>query len=167
MIPWTVVYQAPLVRGIFQAGILKWVAIPFSRGSSRPRDRTQVSCIACRFFTIWLTITILREILWDNAPILLLELSPTNLSIQWWILPAAVIIVFFWSWFFSTMRETQVRSPVLEDPLEKEMATHSSTLAWRIPWMEEPGRLQSMGSQRVGHNWATSLHSPSFLLHFW
>ena len=41
--------------------------------------------------------------------------------------------------------------------LEKEMATHSSTLAWKIPWMEEPGRLQSMGSQRVGHNWATSL----------
>ena len=42
-------------------------------------------------------------------------------------------------------------------PLEKEMATHSSTLAWRILWTEEPGGLQSMGSQRVGHNWATSL----------
>ena len=39
-----------------------------------------------------------------------------------------------------------------EDPLEKEMATHSSTLAWKIPWTEEPGRLQSMGSQRVGHD---------------
>ena len=44
------------------------------------------------------------------------------------------------------------------DPLEKEMATHSRTLAWKIPWMEEPGRLQSMGSQRVGHDWATSLY---------
>ena len=55
------------------------------------------------------------------------------------------------------MRETQVRSLGQEDPLEKEMATHSSTLAWRIPWTEEPGRLQSMGSQRVGHDWATSL----------
>ena len=43
-------------------------------------------------------------------------------------------------------------------PLEKEMATHSSTLAWKIPWTEEPCRLQSMGSQRVGHDWATSLH---------
>ena len=42
-------------------------------------------------------------------------------------------------------------------PLEKEMATHSSTLAWRIPWREEPGRLQSMGSQRVGHDWVSSL----------
>ena len=51
-----------------------------------------------------------------------------------------------------TMRETQVQSPGQEDLLEKEMATHFSTLAWKIPWMEEPGRLQSMGSQRVGHN---------------
>ena len=42
--------------------------------------------------------------------------------------------------------------PVQEDPLEKDMATHSSTLAWKILWMEEPGRLQSMGLQRVGHN---------------
>ena len=50
------------------------------------------------------------------------------------------------------MWETQVRSLGWEDPLEKEMATHSSTLAWRIPWTEEPGRLQSTGSQRVGHH---------------
>ena len=42
--------------------------------------------------------------------------------------------------------------PGWEDPLEKEMATHSSTLAWKIPWTEEPGKLRSMGSQRVGHN---------------
>ena len=49
------------------------------------------------------------------------------------------------------MRETQVRSLGWEDPLEKEMATHFTTLAWKIPWMEEAGRLQSMGSQRVGH----------------
>ena len=46
-----------------------------------------------------------------------------------------------------TMRETKVRSLGQEDPLEKEMAPHSSTLAWKIPWTEEPGRLQSMGSQ--------------------
>ena len=51
-----------------------------------------------------------------------------------------------------TMWKTQVRSLGLEDPLENEIATHSSTLAWKIPWMEEPGGLQSMGSQRVGHN---------------
>ena len=57
----------------------------------------------------------------------------------------------------STMRETRVRSLGREDPLEKEMAIHSSTIAWKIPWTEEPGRLQSMGSQRVGHDCATSL----------
>ena len=50
------------------------------------------------------------------------------------------------------MRETRVRSLGREDPLEKEMATHSGTLAWKIPWMEKPGRLQSMGLQRVGHD---------------
>ena len=49
-------------------------------------------------------------------------------------------------------RETWVRSLGWEDPLEKEIATHSSTLAWKIPWTEEPGRLQSMGPQRVGHD---------------
>ena len=49
-------------------------------------------------------------------------------------------------------QETWVRSLGREDPLEKEMATHSSILAWRIPWKEEPGGLQSMGSQRVRHN---------------
>ena len=48
--------------------------------------------------------------------------------------------------------ETQVGSLGQEDPLEKEMATHSSILAWKIPWTEEPSKLQSMGSQRVGHD---------------
>ena len=51
-----------------------------------------------------------------------------------------------------TMRETWVQFLGREDPLEKEMATHSSTLAWKIPQTEEPGRLQSMGSQRVGYD---------------
>ena len=52
----------------------------------------------------------------------------------------------------STMQETQVRSLGWEDPLQKEMAIHSSTIAWKISWTEEPGRLQSMGLQRVGHD---------------
>ena len=71
---------------------------------------------------------------------------------RWWL-----------QWFWSPpqslpgMQETWVQSLGGEDPLEKEMAIHSSILAWKIPWMEEPGRLQSMGSQRVGHNWVTSL----------
>ena len=50
------------------------------------------------------------------------------------------------------IRETQLRLLGQEDPLEKEMAAHSSILAWRIPWVEEPGRLWSKGSQKVGHN---------------
>ena len=52
----------------------------------------------------------------------------------------------------STMWETQVPSLGLEDPLEKEMAIHSSTVAWKIPWTEKPGRLQSTGSQRVRYD---------------
>ena len=50
------------------------------------------------------------------------------------------------------MQKTWVQSLGWEDPLEEEIATHSSTLAWKIPWTEEPGRLQSIGSQRVGHD---------------
>ena len=58
--------------------------------------------------------------------------------------------------------ETQVQSLGREDPLEKEMATHSSILAWKIPWMEESGRLQSIGSQKVGHDTVTSLSFSSY-----
>ena len=60
------------------------------------------------------------------------------------------------------LQETWVRSLGWEDPLEEGMATHSSTLAWRIPWTEEPGRLQSIGLQRVGCNWATFTFKHTF-----
>ena len=56
------------------------------------------------------------------------------------------------------MRETGVRSQGWEDPLGQETATHTSILTWKIPWMDEPGELQSMGLQRVGHNWATNTY---------
>ena len=62
------------------------------------------------------------------------------------------------------MQETWVRSLGWENPLEKQMARHASILAWEIPWTEEPGGLQSMRSQRVGHDWATSLYF--FLFYF-
>ena len=62
-----------------------------------------------------------------------------------------------------TMRDTRVQSLGQEDLLQKEMATHSSILAWKIPWMEEPGRLQSVGSQGVRHDWATK-HSIAHIL---
>ena len=64
------------------------------------------------------------------------------------------------------MQETWVWSLGQEDPLEKEMATHSSTLAWKIPWTEKPGRLQSMESQRIRHDWVTSLSLSGVLKSF-
>ena len=126
------------VYGILQARILEWVAIPFFRRSSQPRDRTQVSwvsCIAGRFLTIWAT----RESQCLRRP----ELIPSQL--QGCRNPSCVSLnIYFLSWLTCSS-------------LEKEMATHSSILAWKIAWMEEPGRLLSMGSQRVGHDWMTSL----------
>ena len=74
------------------------------------------------------------------------------------IIPIPIFGLTWWLRRLPAMRETWVWSLGQEDPLEKEMATHPSTLAWKIPWTEEPCRLQSLGSQRVGHNWATSLH---------
>ena len=64
------------------------------------------------------------------------------------------------------MQETWVQSLGREDPLEKEMATHSSNLAWKIPWMEQPGVLQSMGSQRVGHDFTFTFNFKyTFMVH--
>ena len=60
------------------------------------------------------------------------------------------------------MQETWVQSLGGEDPPEKGMAAHSSILAWRIPWTEEPGGLRSIGSQKVGHDWTTNISTTSF-----
>ena len=76
-------------------------------------------------------------------------------SVQWSAVPASLVAQRVKR--LPAMQETRVQSLGREDPPEKEMATHSSTRAWRIPWTEEPGRLQSTGSLRVGHDWATSL----------
>ena len=65
-----------------------------------------------------------------------------------------------------TMQETHVQCLGQEDLLDKKMAPHSSILAWKIPWTEQPGRLQSMGSRRVGHDWATSLYTYTHLQNF-
>ena len=72
------------------------------------------------------------------------EISTTYQRLPWWFCGKESIY----------QCRDMVQSLGQEDPLEKEMATHSSILAWEIPWAEEPGGLQSMGSQRVGHNWA-------------
>ena len=64
------------------------------------------------------------------------------------------------------IHKTWVQSLGWEDPLEKEMETHSSVLAWRIPWTEEPGRLQSMGSQRVRHEWVTNTSTFQYSINY-
>ena len=76
-------------------------------------------------------------------------------SSAFWYLPYSLVAQAVTS--LPALWETWIQSLGQEDPLEKEMATHSSILAWKIPWMEQCGSLQSMGLQRVGHNWATSL----------
>ena len=156
------------VHGILQARILEWVAILFSRRSSWPRDQTQVSHVAGRFFAIGTTKKNQFDPYsnWNN-----LLLSPGNLDsslcfIQPCILHDVFCIYTRWTFLVAqmvkrlpAMQETRVRFLGWEDPLEKEMAIHSSTLAWKIPWMEEPDRLQPSGLQRVRHDWATSLSS--------
>ena len=66
--------------------------------------------------------------------------------------------------YLLAVQEIQVRSLGLEDPLEKEMAIHPSILAWKISWTEEPGGLQSMGSQRVRHDWVTNTYLLTYYL---
>ena len=92
-------------------------------------------------------------------PIQLQRIPPLELSEQQSGREDLEYIIIYWTSLVAqmvkhlpTVRETWVQSLGWEDPLEKEMATHSSVLAWKIPWTEEPGRLQSTGSQRVGHN---------------
>ena len=83
------------------------------------------------------------------------------LELLYMIMPVSPLDLYYIGWaslvaqtvkHLSAIQETQVQSLGWEDPLEKEMVTHFSTLAWKIPWTEKPGGLQSMGSQRVGHN---------------
>ena len=66
-------------------------------------------------------------------------------------------VYFSFLWLYCSVLYMPQNLPILSVVLEKAMAPHSSTLAWKIPWTEEPGRLQTMGSRRVGHDWATSL----------
>ena len=96
---------------------------------------------------------------WRNSP-LLTEIRKGEVRMQFWAVGTSLVT--------QTVKrppkmwETQVHSLGWEDLLEKEITTHSSILAWKIPWMEEPGRLQSMRLQKVRHDWATSLSFFSF-----
>jgi len=107
---------------------------------------------------------------WQKTSNKTLWVSTGWVNLRGYVLRVYIMITFTFIHFFtrtslvaqtvknlSTMRETWVPSLGREDPLEKEMAIHSSTIAWKIPWTEEPGRLQSMGSKRVEHDRTTSL----------
>ena len=129
------------VHGILQARILEWVATPFSRESFRLRNQILISCVSCIGRWVLYHQHQLGYPLGSLICVFLLS------ALYLWVSLVAQLVK-----NLSAMQETWVQSLVWEDSLEKEMATHSSILAWRIPWTEAPGGLQSRGSQRVGHN---------------
>ena len=140
------------VHEIFQARILECFAFSCFRGSSWPRVQTQVSvspALAGTFFTIGPPAKPRATVQWLKSEKKKKLTLPNTITAS---LVAQTIK------HLPAMRETWVRFLGWKDPLEKEMAIHSSTLVWKILRMEEPDRLQSMGLQRVRHDWATSLH---------
>ena len=159
------------VHGILQARILGWVAMKPEggcRGSSQPKNWTQVSCIAGRFFTIWAT----REVqeYWSGKPIPSPGDLPTKES-SWGLLHCRQIL-YQLSYQGSLVVKNQpanVGSGIDSGSISGlgrytgvGMVTLSSILAWRTPWTEEPGGLQSIGSQRVGHDGNESMQATSF-----
>ena len=161
---------------ILQARMLEWVAKPSSRGSSRHRGRTCISCGSCGadgFFTtesprkprvsnasIQKKLECIQVLLWKGQ-----RKSPWHTCLTMPnTCPAKLIFTTTDRGFLVVqtvknllvMQETLVWSLGQEDPLEKGMATHSNILAQRILWTEESGGLQSMGLQRVGHDWVTN-----------
>ena len=124
--PWTVASQAPLSMGILQAGILAWFVMPSSRGSSQPRDWTQVSCIAGGFFKKKKK---KKKLIGSYISIITLNIKGLSAPrLAGWM--KTCMCMYVWGWV-------------------------SSRSCW---WTGKPGVLQSMGSQRVGHDWATELN---------
>ena len=145
------------IHGILQARILGWVAISFSRGSSRPRDRTQVSHIAGRRFTLWATLCSLinyTSVLKSGDLPSKTNFSEVEINLNWEQSRKLVAVCFFCLGINKMYMLLTILMHVLK---QKALAPCSSTLAWKIPWTEEPGGLQTMGSLRVGYDWATSL----------
>ena len=123
---------------------LKWVAVSCSRGClPDPGIKSVPLVLSGKFFTT------------ESSG------KPNGIYSFWYTLWASLVAQRVKH--LTAMRETWVQSQGQADPLEKEMATHSSTFAWKIPLTEVPGGPQSMGSQRVGHDWATSLSLHLFL----
>ena len=123
------------VHGILQVRILEWVAIPSPGDLSDPGIQPVSACISC-IAGRFFTCWAIGEAWWMSKTL--------------WTYCENSHIVYDANLFLIAV-------------LEKAMAPHSSTLAWKIPWMEEPGRLHSMGSLRVGHDWAISLSLSTFM----
>ena len=177
------------VHWISQTSTLEWVAISSSRGSSQPRGQTHTSSIGrwvLYHCTTW-------EALYDTMLSILLMLSNLILTVvprdgyyphfiekevkaeesQWFVQDYIVCKWHNWiqtrylcysrTWDFNHCVMVSILTESILWTPEKAMAPHSSTLAWKIPWTEETGRLQSTGSLRVGHDWATSLSLFTFM----
>ena len=143
------------VPGILQARTLEWVASSFSNAwkwKVKVKSLSRVRLVATPWIAAYqapLSMGFSRQKYWSGLPAIYLGVSKrASLVAQMVKNPP-------------TMQETWVRSLGWEDPLEEGMATDSRILVWRIPWTEEPGGLQSMGSQRVRHDWVTK-HSTAW-----
>ena len=151
----SVACQAPLSTGFSRQDY--WSGLPFPSPGDLPDPRMEPESLKSpvltgRFFTIGTTWDIIGLILCLIVLIcILLNISEAEPRLKW-VFSLLTCLLAQMVKCLSTMRETQIQSLGQEDPLEKEMAIHSSTIAWKIPWTQEPGRLQSMGSQRVGHD---------------
>ena len=168
------------VHGISQARILKWVAISCSRGSFWPRDQTHISYVSCIAggslpLSHWGSPFIGGSKLRGEqaTPLLSPSSQPAPGARLRMELRTDSLEERTGQCCFSSHRDVhslEIILTTLEERAslilitEKAMAPHSSTLAWKIPWMEEPGRLQSMGSLRVWHDWTTSLSLFTFML---
>ena len=147
------------VPGILQARTQEWIAISFSNAWIWKVKLKSLSRVRL-FATPWTvaqqappSMGFSRQEYWNGLPFLLQGIFPTQ---EWKPHLHCRQTLYHLSHYALAMQEIPVRSLGQEDPLEKGLATHSSILAWEVPWTEEPVGLQSMGSQRVGHDWATN-----------
>ena len=162
---WTSTSVLPMnIQDWFPLGWTGWISLQ-SRVLSRvfsniTIQKHQFFGTQLSVFPLYFNKTFITQKLWAIKP-------HSSLAPDWILLQRPIIPAYFCGSATTfqhrpAMRETWVRSLGWEDILEKEMATHSSTLAWKIPWMEDPRSLQSMVSQRVRHDWVTSLSDKPF-----
>ena len=206
--PWTVARQAPSLHGILQARILEWVAMPSSRGSSQPRDRTQVSHIAGGFFTVWATREALLKGYWLVNQFTLVDFVWRHFRCGYISVCCSILLNQILdckeikpvnrkgnqSQIFVGRTDAEAEAPVLWPPdvknwltgkdldVGKDWRQEEKTTTGRHGWMASPtqwtwvwvnsgswwwagrpGMLQSMVSQRVGHDWVTELGFLYFL----